>query len=261
MKKTIISLYMWIMVIPVVLFGIYITWNSFFSVGVSGNAIFSIQQYVNGFWNNSDFWFYFWNSVVISGSILVGTLIVAVTGSYALSKLNIPFKKQILILVILFMMIPYQIVLAPQLMVIDKMNLLDTRTSVILPNIFTTFGVYLLYQFMCKIPDECIEAAKVDGAGILRILVNIIIPNIKEGISALVILNVMETWNMVEQPLFFLENEFKRPISVILSESHQLAAENVYAGCVVFMIPIFLIFLICKDSLVKGIQNAVVAGK
>ena len=261
MKKKIVSAYMWIIVLPVLMLGIYIVLASFSSNKTFTMDSFSIRQYIDGFWNNSDFWFYFWNSVVVSGAILIGTLIVAVTSSYALAKLKIPFKKLLLMIIILWMMIPYQVVLAPQLLVIDKMSLLDTRTSVILPNIFTTFGVYLLYQFVCKIPDECLEAAQLDGAGRLKILTSIVIPQVKEGISALVILNVMETWNIVEQPLFFIENEFKRPLSVILSESDQLAAENVFAGCVVFMIPIFLIFLICKDSLIEGIQNTVVVRK
>lgn len=275
MKKKLIAIYMWICVLPVILFGGSMIVCSFLSeaelsgklAGIgdgSFHGVFlfpeklSFAQYLNAFWNHSDFWFYFWNSVLISGAILLGTLVVSIPAAFALLQMKGRVKRMLLTFVILLMLVPFQVFLAPQMMVLSSFGLLNTKASVILPGIFTMLGVYLLYQFMHKVPQESLEAAKLDGAGTVTILHSIVLPQIKEGISALVILNLIDTWNMVEQPLFYIENAFKRPLSVILSESGQLASENVFAGCVVFMIPMVLIFLLCRRSLIAGIQEAVV---
>ena len=278
LKSGLILLYMFLCILPVILFFLFILCNSFLSsdeflknYGMieHGNRIsqyaelsllpekFSFEQYKGALWENSDFWYYFWNSVRISGLIAAGTVVVSTGGAYALSKLHSPGKRLVLLSVILIMMLPYQIMLAPQMMLMDKIGLLNHSASVILPNIFTTFGVYLLYQFMENIPKECSEAAQMDGAGHILIFFKIILPQIKDGISALLILNLIDTWNLVEQPLLFLENQYQYPLSVILSEGETLIENHVFACCVIFLIPVLLVFLACKDSLLNGISSSV----
>ncbi|HIW82244.1 MAG TPA: carbohydrate ABC transporter permease [Candidatus Acetatifactor stercoripullorum] len=278
LKSGLILLYMFLCILPVILFFLFILCNSFLSsdeflknYGMieHGKRIsqyaelsllpekFSFEQYKGALWENSDFWYYFWNSVRISGLIAAGTVVVSTGGAYALSKLHFPGKRLVLLSVILIMMLPYQIMLAPQMMLMDKIGLLNHSASVILPNIFTTFGVYLLYQFMENIPKECSEAAQMDGAGHILIFFKIILPQIKDGISALLILNLIDTWNLVEQPLLFLENQYQYPLSVILSEGETLIENHVFACCVIFLIPVLLVFLACKDSLLNGISSSV----
>lgn len=278
LKSGLILLYMFLCILPVILFFLFILCNSFLSsdeflknYGMieHGKRIsqyaelsllpekFSFEQYKGALWENSDFWYYFWNSVRISGLIAAGTVVVSTGGAYALSKLHFPGKRLVLLSVILIMMLPYQIMLAPQMMLMDKIGLLNHSASVILPNIFTTFGVYLLYQFMENIPKECSEAAQMDGAGHILIFFKIILPQIKDGISALLILNLIDTWNIVEQPLLFLENQYQYPLSVILSEGETLIENHVFACCVIFLIPVLLVFLACKDSLLNGISSSV----
>ena len=278
LKSGLILLYMFLCILPVILFFLFILCNSFLSsdeflknYGMieHGKRIsqyaelsllpekFSFEQYKGALWENSDFWYYFWNSVRISGLIAAGTVVVSTGGAYALSKLHFPGKRLVLLSVILIMMLPYQIMLAPQMMLMDKIGLLNHSASVILPNIFTTFGVYLLYQFMENIPKECSEAAQMDGAGHILIFFKIILPQIKDGISALLILNLIDTWNLVEQPLLFLENQYQYPLSVILSEGETLIENHVFACCDIFLIPVLLVFLACKDSLLNGISSSV----
>lgn len=277
-KSGLILFYMFLCVMPVILFFLFIFCNSFltpsefikkYGMIEHGNRIsqyaelslmpekFSFEQYKGAFWENSDFWYYFWNSVEISGLIMAGTVVVSTGGAYALSKLHFPGKRLVLLSVILIMMLPYQIMLAPQMMLMDKIGLLNHSASVIIPNIFTTFGVYLLYQFMQNIPKECSESAQIDGASHIYIFFKIILPQIKDGISALLILNLIDTWNLVEQPLLFLENQYQYPLSVILSEGETLIENNVFACCVIFLIPVLLVFLACKDSLLNGISSSV----
>lgn len=267
-----------ICILPVILFLGFIFCNSFLSskeftenYGMidNGNQIsqyavfsffpkqFSFEQYQYAFWEQSDFWFYFWNSVKISAFIAIGTILISTLSAYTLAKLDFFCKRWLLLGIILFMMLPPQIMLAPQLMLLEQIGLRNHDSAVILPNIFTTFGTYFLYQFITQIPKEYTEAAQMDGAKEKHIFFFIILPQIKDGISALLILNLIDTWNLVEQPILYLKHQYQYPLSVILAEGETLFQTHIFSCCVVFFIPILLVFLICKDSLLDGIQNSV----
>ena len=276
--ERIIFIFMFLCTLPVVLFLLFILCNSFLSPSEfinrygmmkHGNQNFQyvkfsffpdkifLEQYKEAFWDHSDFWYYFWNSTRISVFICIGTVIVSTLGAYAFAKLRFLGKRILLLGVIVFMMLPYHVMLSPQMMLLDQIGLLNHNSSVILPNLFTSFGVYLLYQFMVSIPKEYLEAAKLDGAGHITIFLKIVLPQVKDGIHTLIILNIIDTWNMVEQPLLFLKNQYQYPLSVVLSEGEELIEYNVFACCVVFLIPILLVFLICRNGLLNGIQNSV----
>lgn len=218
----------------------------------------SFEQYINILFKNSDFLFYFWNSIWISVPSAFGLIVVSFFGGYGFAKFEFLGKKALFLCMILIVMIPYQLMLAPQLMVMNKMNLLNTRLAVILPNVFLPFGTYLMYQFMRNVPDECLEAAKVDGAGQFMILFHIVLPQVRTGIVSLLILNLIDTWNLVEQPLIFIQNQFKYPLSVVLSDMGQDMKNNIFACCLVFLVPLVLMFLICKDNLLEGIQKSII---
>ncbi len=163
-----------------------------------------------------------------------------------------------MVMFIVVMMIPYQVMISPTYIVLNRINLINTRTALILPNIFTPFGTYLIYQFIRSIPDESIEAARLDGANNLRILFSIIIPQIKAGIVSLLILNFIDTWNMVEQPLMYMQDKFKYPLSASLTALQVDGMGTAFVCAIVFLFPVLLLFIIGKDYLVEGIQNSVV---
>lgn len=116
---------------------------------------------------------------------------------------------------------PFQVTLVPNYIMAEKLGLLNSPNAIILPGIFAAFGVFMLRQFMLPIPYSYIEAAKLDGAGHLRIFSTIIVPMIKPGMAALVILLFVDYWNMVEQPLIFLDDPYKQPLSVYLSRINE----------------------------------------
>lgn len=115
------------------------------------------------------------------------------------------------------MMLPVQVTLVPNYILFDKIGLIGSYLSLILPGIFSTFGVFLLTQVFSAIPNDMIEAAKIDGANHFQILIRIIIPCSKTGIASLIILCFIDSWNMIEQPLAFLKNYLKYPLSIFLS--------------------------------------------
>jgi len=129
----------------------------------------SMEQYISTFWRNSDFWYHFWNTTGISLAVILGNVIVCSLGGYAFARYQFRGKKILLYLFILIMMVPYQVLLAPQFRQIYEMNLLNRAEAIILPNIFAPLGTYLIYQYVIQLPEEQFEAARVDGAGELRI--------------------------------------------------------------------------------------------
>ena len=219
---------------------------------------FTFTQYKKVLWETSDFWFYFWNSMFYTLPILLGTIIISVMGGYAFAKFQFPFRKFWLAIYIIVMMIPYQVMLSPTLIVLNNIGLINTRSAIILPNLFTPFGTYLIYQFMCGISDDTLEAAKVDGAGNIRILLKIVLPQVKAGIASLAVLNIIDTWNIVEQPVMFLKNEFMYPLSAALSYFQTQDTGTAFVCGVTFLVPVVLVFLIGKDYMIEGIKNSVV---
>jgi len=190
--------------------------------------------------------------------ILLGTIIISVMGGYAFAKFQFPFRRFWLAIYIIVMMIPYQVMLSPTLIVLNNIGLINTRFAIILPNLFTPFGTYLIYQFMCGISDDTLEAAKVDGAGNIRILLKIVLPQVKAGIASLAVLNIIDTWNIVEQPVMFLKNEFMYPLSAALSYFQTQDIGTAFVCGVAFLVPVVLVFLIGKDYMIEGIKNSVV---
>jgi len=149
---------------------------------------------------------------------------------------------------------PFQVTLVPNYIIADKLGLIGSMFSIILPGIFTTFGVFLLRQFMRNIPDEYSEAARVDGAGHWLIFSKVILPMTKTGVAALIILAFIDNWNMVEQPLIFLQDVNLQPLSTFLANINDGERGIAFAASTVYMLPMLLVFLYGENYLIEGIQ-------
>lgn len=215
---------------------------------------FTLQQYRSILFDYSGYLMRFWNSVILTFSGIGGQMVVAIFGAYAFAKINFPFKKQFFFFYILLMIMPSQVTLVPIYIIERKINLIGTDWAVILPMIFSTFGVFLLTQFMKFVPEEECEAAKVEGASHLRILFQIVLPQCKGAVASLFILGFADNWNMIEQPQILLNEDSMQPLSTFLSQvnAQQL---NVACACgVIFMIPALLIYFRWEKELMTGIQ-------
>jgi len=163
-------------------------------------------------------------------------------------------------LYIITMLMPFQVTLVPNYLAMDWLGLLDSRAAIILPGIFSAFGVFLIRQFMIGIPRSYVEAAKIDGAGYVTIFVHIIVAMSRPGIAALVILAFVDYWNMVEQPLIFLHDAFKQPLSIYLSRINEGERGLAFAAAVLYMLPMVFVFLYAENDLIEGIQLSGVKG-
>ncbi len=215
-----------------------------------------LQQYYNVLIKKSQFLYMFWNSVILVVPIVAGQTIIASMAAYAFAKLRFKGRNQLFFIYLTVMLMPFQVTLVPNYLVADKLGLVNNYLSIILPGIFNTFGVFLLKQYMEQIPDSYIEAAKMDGAGHFQIFFKIIMPMCKNGIAAMFILLFIDNWNMVEQPLIFLQEAAKQPLSVYLSKIISGERGLAFAASTLYMLPMLLIFLYGENYLVEGIQRS-----
>lgn len=214
----------------------------------------SLSQYYGALIRRPVFLVTFWNSFIITVPSIIGQIFIAATGGYAFAKLKFPFRDKIFFVFILVMLMPYQVTLVPNYIILKKLGILGSFWSIILPGVFSAFGVFLLRQFMINIPDEYSQSAKIDGAKELSIFLHVILPQCKSGFASLIILNFIDSWNMVEQPLIFLDQERMHPLSIFLSKINQNDIGIAFACGAMYMLPAILVFLYGEEYLFDGIQ-------
>jgi len=197
---------------------------------------------------------FYGNSVLMVFPIILGQLIVASLAAYVFGKLKFKGRDILFLVYMITMLMPFQVTLVPNYIIADKLGLLNSFGSIIFPGVFGAFGVFMLRQFVMTIPYSYIEAAKIDGAGHFSIFIKIILPLIRPGLAALVVLLFADYWNMVEQPLIFLDDPSKFPLSLYLSQIIQETRGIGFAASILYMAPMLLIFGFAKKYLIKGIQ-------
>lgn len=204
---------------------------------------FSLEQYYQAFLRRPQFLKLFWNSILITVPIVIIQTFVSALAAFAFTKLKFPFRDTLFFIFIILLILPSWVTLVPNYLMIQRLGLLDTIWSLILPSAFSAFGVCLLRQFMRYVPDETIEAARIDGASTMKILFKIVLPQVKGGVASLIILTFIDSWNMVEQVIVYISDKEKYPLSVALSEYTVSDPGVIFACGVIFMIPPLLIYL------------------
>lgn len=213
----------------------------------------SFSQYYTVLFKSPDYLFKFWNSVILVVPIVIFQLVTASLAAYAFARLKGRLKEIIFFVYIIVMLMPYQVTLVPNYLVSEWLNILNTRSAIILPGIFTPFAVFILSKIMRRIPYSLIEAAKLDGAGEMQIFSYICMPLCKSALFSVAILVFIDYWNMVEQPLILLSDTNLYPLSVFLSQINTGEIGLAFAVATIYMIPTLLMFLYGEDYLVEGI--------
>lgn len=211
----------------------------------------SLRQYSVLLIDTPSFYINFWNSVIITLPSVMGQLMVAVLAAYAFEFSRWHHKEKLFFVYIVIMLMPLPVILVPQFVMADFIGIHESVLAVVLPAVFSPFGVFLLRQFLKSMPLEYIEASKIDGAGHAIILFAIVVPLLKPAISALAILVFIDYWNVVEQAIIFIPDAARQPLSVALST---INPDIAFAASVVYMIPALLVFLYGQEYLVEGIQ-------
>lgn len=213
----------------------------------------NFSQYATVLFKSPDYLLKFWNSIILVVPVVVFQLVVAVFAAYGFMRTKGKLAAIVFFSYVILMMMPYQVTLVPNYLVLDWMNLLNTNWAIWLPGIFSPFSVYLLTKYMKRIPIPLIEAAKIDGANEWQIFSKICVPICKGMITSCAILVFIDYWNMVEQPLLFFSSADKYPLSIFLAKINAEEVGLAFAVATIYMIPSLLIFLYGEEYLVEGI--------
>ncbi len=199
------------------------------------------------------FFVLFWNSVKMVLLILAGQLLIGVPAAWAFAAYQNRFGKLLFTLYVVLMLLPFQVTMLSSYLVLNGFSLLNTHTAVILPAVFSTFPVFLCYGGFRGIPMQLFEAARVDGATEMFIFFKIGLPLGKSGILSALVLGFLEYWNMMEQPMAFLDDKSLWPLSLYLPEITWERAGFAFCASIITLIPAAFVCVLGQDYLEQGI--------
>ena len=243
--------------------GSFMTQSELDSVFASGRLphliprFFSLSGYKQLFFSDGGYLRMFWNSMLLAVAAALGSAFVGLIVGYSLSKIRFRGRSAALFVYIVVMMMPFQVTLLPNYMVLRGIGLLDTLWALLLPSVFAPLSVFLMTQFLREMPMNEIRAARIDNATLPRFITRIVLPRAWPGLAACLLLAFAEAWNMVEQPLVLLETELLYPLSMAFGSSAGGGCTPVMlAGAVLYMMPALFLYFIFEDELISGIGSA-----
>lgn len=218
----------------------------------------TFSHYVELLLDSPEFFVMFWNSVKITALTLIGQILVGTPAAWGFARYRFPGKKLLFTIYIALMMMPFQVMMLSNYLVLDQMKLLDHLWGIILPAAFSTFPVFIMYRFFESIPEALMESARLDGAGELLIFIRIGIPLGSAGIISALVLGFLEYWNLIEQPMAFLKTKSLWPLSLYLPQIDISQTGKAFAVSVLVLIPAVIVFLAGQDYLEQGIISTAI---
>lgn len=223
---------------------------------------FHFENYAN-VWEIANYPRLFFNSVKLTVIITVLQIITSTLAAYAFSKITFPERDVLFLLYLATLMVPYQVVMIPQFSIIRKMGLTNTHLALILIQAFTPMGVFLIKQFYDGIPNELIEAARIDGLNEFGIYRKIMVPLSKSAIVSLAILTITATWNDFLAPLIYISDKDLYTIQLglrNLCSEYTTEYGQIMAASVLSVIPIFILYCFCQRFFEEGMVSGAVKG-
>lgn len=217
-------------------------------------------RYVLG---NAMFPRWFANSLIVSAATVVSNLVFGSLGGYAFARMRFAGSRVVLGLMLATMAIPFQLTMIPTFLVMKRLGLIDSLGALIVPSLVTPFAVFLLRQFFLSLPREMEEAAWIDGASRLRVLVSVVLPLSRPALSTVAVLTFLTTWNDLSWPLIAIDHDTHYTLQLGLTTfqgQHHTKWSAVMAGNVVTVLPVLLAFLAAQRSFIQSIASSGVKG-
>ncbi len=216
------------------------------------------QNYVTWF-AELDFSKFFLNSVIVATVTVIGNLLFCSMVGYALAKMRFPGKRLLFGLVMLTLMVPGVVTFVPLFVQTAQLGLLDTYAALVLPFLTGPVGVFLMRQFISDIPDELLEAARIDGASELRLFTRVVLPLCGPALATLAILTFLASWNNFLWPLVVSQSAdlYTLPIALSLYSTGQHSTNYglLLAGSVLVIAPILVLFAFLQRWFIQGIAT------
>jgi len=216
----------------------------------------TFENYVELF-GRLDFTTFFANSIIVAVFVTLGNIVFSSMVGYALAKLEFRGKRLLFGLVLTTLMVPGVVTFVPLFVLTANLGLVNSYPGLILPFLITPLGVFLMRQFMLSLPDDIIEAARIDGASEWRIFLRVIMPLCGPAVATLTILTFLGSWNNFLWPLVVATTEdmYTLPVALALYSVGQNAAQYglMMAGAVVVVVPVLIVFVLLQRYFVQGI--------
>lgn len=206
---------------------------------------------------------YFANSVLIASAITLSAVLLNALAGYAFAKLRFAGRDRLFGWLLAALVVPVQVGMLPLFLMLKQIGVINTYWAVILPSMATIYGIFLVRQFALSIPDSLLDAARLDGAGEVRIFFSVVLPLMRPVLATLGIFIFLSAWNDFMWPLIVLtgSDAYTLPVALaILSSEHVQDAELMMAGSVVTMLPAILVFALLQKQLIGGIMGGAVKG-
>lgn len=206
---------------------------------------------------------YLFNSVLVSLAITALSLLVNAMAGYAFAKLRFAGRDRIFALLLAALVVPLQVTMLPLFLMMKQLHLVNSYGGVVIPALATVFGVFLVRQYARGVPDELLEAARMDGAGEARIFFRIVLPLLKPVLVTLAVFTFMTAWNDFMWPLIVLTDQahYTLPVALAtLSREYYMETEMMMAGAVVTVLPVLLLFLLLQRYYMQGLLLGSVKG-
>ena len=220
----------------------------------------TLAQYYKLLSSQSIYFMYYLNTIMMTVLIILGQVLFSTGAGYCLSKEKMKSKKIVLFIYGLTLLLPIQILLIPNLITFQwlrdvwGLDLFNTKWSLILPNVFSAVGVLIMKYYVDKVPDEIIEASRLDGANGWTVFLKMIIPNVKPGLILVSIYYFIESWGGVESVLLFIDDYKQYPVSVLLTVLQ--SSDNYYAASVLYVFPVIaLIYWVHHKKVISWLKG------
>lgn len=205
----------------------------------------------------------FINSAIVAGVVTGVSLFVNSMAGYAFAKLRFRGRESLYRVLTAALVVPIQVVMLPVFLLMKELGFVNTYAGVILPTLASIFGIFLVRQYALSLPDELLDAARIDGASELRIYWSVTLPVIRPILATLAIWTFLSTWNDFMWPLIVLTDETRYTLPVALANlvgEHAQDTELMMAGSVLTVLPVLIVFLALQRYYVAGIAQGSVKG-
>ena len=225
---------------------------------------FEVSNYLEVFRSSVPVGTFALNSITVTACVTLGQVTTCTLAGYAFARLRFPGRDALFFLLLASLMVPTQVTIIPLFILMRQLGLVDTLPSIILPGLFSAFGVFLLRQFFLALPQDLIDAARIDGAGPWTAFLRVALPLAGPIIATLVIVSFNGTWNAYYGPFIFINSWEKMTLPLgITALRGYLGSGNpaiVMAAVTMVILPVLLIFLVAQRWIIAGITRTGLRG-
>lgn len=268
-EKTFISLILWVIGIMMTL---PVLWMISSSLKFEADVFKMPLEWIPKYWNPRNYitavtdfpyFMWFWNTIKTTAIIVFLVLMVSSISGYAFAKLDFVGRNLIFFLFISTLMIPMQVRIIPQFMMFKAWGMINHHGSITLPWMYNGFAIFLMRQFFMTIPDELIEAARIDGSNEYSTYFRIVLPLAKPSLIALTVLSFTWGWNAYFGPLIYINDSLKQVLAVGIANFKAEYSDNFaaqMAGSTMALLPVITVYLLAQKHFIEGIAMSGIKG-